>query len=233
MRLAQAIQTWILNTLFPPRCVSCKTEGDFLCKKCVQSFVKKRISRSGSPGDEPKEWRHLDGVIYALDYAKNPSIKAAIEQFKYKFNQELAGYFSTLIVEKIGELGMIRGKRLCFIPVPLHRKRLAWRGFNQAQVIAEKVAAGSSLPIEITPLLERVRHTEQQAKLRRHERLRNLTDAFRMNKKFVQYAPDPDALYFLVDDVCSTGATLENAAKTLKEHGLQKIYGLVVARAFK
>ncbi len=235
MRFLIRIQRWILDTLFPPHCVSCKSEGDFLCEACLAGLQKQKIRSGQKKGMyRPSEFKYLDGVIYALDYAKNPSIKAAIEQFKYRFNQELAVYFSDLILEKLKELKMAQNKIIHLIPVPLHKKRLNWRGFNQAKVIAQALKERAlTFNLKVTPLLERIRHTDQQAKLGRQERLRNLVDAFHMNKKFVQYNPDPNHLYFLVDDVCSTGATLENGAKALKEKGFNKIYGLVVARAFK
>lgn len=224
---------WILNTLFPPYCVSCKTEGDFLCKKCVQSLVKKKISPGRQSSQNPPEFQYLDGVIYALDYAKNPQIKAAIEQFKYRFTEELAHYFGELLAEKIGELGMTQNRCIHLIPVPLHRKRLFYRGFNQAELIAQALQKNSvTHPVQIDSLLTRLRHTEQQAKLNRWERQNNLRNAFSLNKKFVQEGKE-EALYFLVDDVCTTGATLENCAKALKENGFSKVYGLVVARAFR
>lgn len=226
---------WILDTLFPPHCVSCKTEGDFLCKKCVQELRKRKISqRVRLPAGRPREFSHLAGVIHALDYAENPAIKAAIEQFKYKFNQELAVYFGSLIAEKIGELAMAKNRPICLIPVPLHRRRLFYRGFNQAELIARAVR--DKMPgknICILPLLCRVKHTTQQAKLTRRDRLQNMESAFSMNKKFVHKSARQWALYFIVDDVCTTGATLENCAAVLKENGFERVYGLVVARAFK
>jgi len=199
-------------------------------------------------------------VIYGLDYAKNPQIKAAVKQFKYRFTQELADTFADLIAEKIGELSMVKGRSIILIPVPLHKKRLNERGFNQAEVIASAVA--DRLPgVKVHPLLERVRYTSQQAKLNKKGRHENLEGAFIMNKKCVQ---DFDAhvgpqfnwgvrkkgekekynkkkkerkknnsIYFLVDDVFTTGATLENCAQVLKENGLKRVYGLVVARALK
>ncbi|MFH1012624.1 MAG: hypothetical protein V1760_02650 [Candidatus Peregrinibacteria bacterium] len=229
------LSRFILDTLFPPQCVSCKREGDFLCKNCVQGFKKKRIRPiSFHSPVKPREFQYLDGVIYALNYAKNPQIKAAIEQFKYKFNRDLSEYFGDLIAEKLGELTMAKNRPLQLIPVPLHRKRLYYRGFNQAEVIAKSIVKRMGpYKTQIAPVLERTRHTKQQAKsnpwLRRH----HLKGAFRLSKKFVQEAPSSGWLCFLVDDVCTTGSTLENCAKVLKENGWGKVYGLVVARAFK
>jgi len=233
MRFLDTPLAYILNTLFPPVCVSCKKEGDFLCSDCLSHLDKKKIRPIFCKTEKDPDFHYLDGVIYALDYAKNPQIQAAVKQLKYKFTQELAEHFSNLIAEKIGELSMVKGRKMILIPVPLHRKRLNYRGFNQAEVIARAVANKlTNRNAEVIDLLERTRETQQQAKLNKEERHKNLKDAFILNKKCVhQYSPKN--LYFLVDDVCTTGSTLENCAEVLKKNGFKKVYGLVIARAFK
>lgn len=234
MKFLQSLKEFLLNVLFPPRCVSCKREGDFLCPECLKGLDKKKISpRYREKTEEEPEFQQMDGVIYALDYAKNPQIKAAIKQLKYRFTQELADYFGALIAEKLEELGMAKNRPIVLIPVPLHKKRLNYRGFNQSEIIAKAIVAHFSPgKIEMLDLLERTRHTSQQAKLDKKARQANLEDAFIMNKKIV-HKYSPENLYFLTDDVCTTGATLENCASVLKRNGFEKVYGLVIARAFK
>lgn len=227
------ITAFLLNILFPPVCVSCKKEGEFLCMDCLASLEKKKISPVYRQAEKDPDFHYLDGVIYALDYAKNPKIKAAIKQLKYRFTQDMTEYFADLIAEKIRELSMVKNKQIILIPVPLHRKRLNYRGFNQAEIIAKAVASRfSDDQIEVIELLERTRHTDQQAKLDKYERRKNLGGAFSMNKKCV-HAYNPNNIYFIVDDVCTTGSTLENCAQVLKENGFKKVYGLTIARAFK
>ncbi len=231
MRFLKTLKAFILNTLFPPVCVSCKKEGEFLCMECLKKLNKKKINPVYRRTEKDPDFHHLDGLIYALDYAKNPQIKAAIKQLKYRFTKELAEHFGRLIAEKLEELNMIKGKQIILIPVPLHKKRLNYRGFNQAKVIAQEIEDKLS-NITILNLLERIRHTSQQAKLNKKERHENLKDAFSMNKKCV-HKYSSNNLYFLVDDVCTTGSTLENCAEVLKKNRITKVYGLVVARAFK
>ncbi len=226
MRFINALKAFILNTLFPPVCVSCKKEGDFLCMDCLNSLDKKKISQSYKKIDDP-DLHHLDGVIYALDYAKNPQIQAAIKQLKYKFTQDLAKHFADMMALKLSELNMVKGHKIILIPVPLHKKRLNERGFNQAEVIAKLIDNA-----EVIPMLERVRNTKQQARLSKKERHENLTGAFRLNKKCI-HKYNSENIYFLVDDVCTTGSTLEKCAEVLKKNGIEKVYGLVIARAFK
>lgn len=232
------IAKWILDALFPPYCASCRREGVFLCKKCIRFLKKKKIRRNIPVWAKKREFKNLDGVIYALSYRDNPIIKSALEQFKYHFTQELAVHFAELLAEKLGELGMVQKRSICLIPIPLHRRRFLERGFNQADVICRETQKLLGYKkVRIIPFLIRTKNTEQQARLRRDERKKNLIGAFEMNKKCVhllswnnQWAK---SICFLVDDVCTTGSTLENAAKTLKQAGLKKVYGLVVARALK
>ena len=72
MRFIEGLKALILNTLFPPVCVSCKREGDFLCAECLENLDKKKISPVYCKTDKDPDFHYMDGVIYALDYAKNP-----------------------------------------------------------------------------------------------------------------------------------------------------------------
>ena len=221
----------LLNILFPPECVSCKAEGDFLCDSCIKKLKIKKI-RKNVKKTSSKEFKYLDGVIYGLDYAKNPQIQAAIQQFKYKFTQELKDIFADLIADKLKQLSMVRGRRIVLIPVPLHRKRYFKRGFNQAYLIAKAVQEKIGGRVDVPSVLKRDVNTPQQAKLSKGERHKNLKDAFSLNKNCVQTF-NQKSVYFIVDDVCTTGTTLESCAKVLKEAGISRVYGLVVARAMK
>lgn len=129
---------------------------------------------------------------------------------------------------------MIKNKQIILIPVPLHKKRLNYRGFNQAEVICNVLKEKVGDSATISHAIQRKRHTAQQAKLNKTERHKNLEDAFTIEKKVrLANRTYENDIFFIVDDVCTTGSTLENCAKVLKESGINKVYGLVVARAFK
>lgn len=178
------------------------------------------------------EFKYLDGVIYAADYSKNPELKAAISQFKYKYTRELNAVFVSLLIKKLSELYMLKKQDFFLVPVPLHKKRLAHRGFNQSDLLANGVANKFEKPVKIELLLNRVKNTSQQAKLKKIERRLNLKNAFQLNKGSLKQLSQK--VCFLVDDVCTTGSTLDECARVLKqEAGLEKVYGLVVARAVK
>ena len=217
----------LLNILFPPRCVSCRKEGVFVCSDCIDKLKQRRI-HSGFYKSE-QEFKYLDGVIYAFDYAMNPAMHDAIHNFKYKYNEDLKVYFGLFLSKKLSELSMIKDRKIILIPVPLHPKRLNERGFNQAELIAGEIQKNLCDKVEVLRLLKRSRYTSQQAKLSKKERHLNLEDAF----EAADFSADINSVYFIVDDVCTTGATLENCAKTLKKSGLKKVYGLTIARAFK
>jgi ComF family protein len=219
----------LLNILFPPRCASCKKEGEFLCTECISRLAITRLQDCPRFYRREKEFKYLDGVIYGVDYAKNPQIKASVQQFKYRFTQELKEFFADLISDKLKQLSMIGGRRIVLIPVPLHRKRYYQRGFNQALLIAKAIQSRMEDRIDVIYPLERVKNTPQQAKLSKKKRHRNLKDAFQIT----EFKPRKNSVYFIVDDVCTTGTTLESCAKVLKEAGIPKVYGLVVARALK
>ena len=177
------------------------------------------------------DFKHLDGVIYAADYEKNPQLKAAIRQFKYKYTQELNALFVGLLTKKLTELYMLRKQDFFLVPVPLHKKRLAHRGFNQSDLLANGVANKYKESAKIQPLLNRIKNTTQQAKLKKMERHQNLKNAFQLSLKKVDHLSDK--ICFLVDDVCTTGSTLDECARVLKQAGIERVYGLVIARAMK
>jgi ComF family protein len=110
------------------------------------------------------------------------------------------------------------------IPVPLHPKRLRERGFNQAAILARYVACVYKKPIE--EILERKRHTLPQWRLTRNGRTANLREAFEV-RTGIQLAGKS---MLLIDDVCTTGATLESCAQTLKAAGAARICAFVLAR---
>jgi ComF family protein len=110
--------------------------------------------------------------------------------------------------------------------VPLHSTRQRERGFNQSQILARQIARAYPT-INCTRLLKRIRPTKSQARLKRKERLTNLAGAFAAAGK----TPFSGKSILLIDDVCTTGSTINECARTLKSHGASTVYGLTFARA--
>lgn len=113
------------------------------------------------------------------------------------------------------------------IPVPMHSERLAERGFNQASAIASLLHWQLGIPL--WEGLDRVQPTTPQVGLSRQERLHNLERAFQISSELREHKQIHGAKVWLIDDVTTTGATLEHCAKELKKGGVKQVYGLVLA----
>lgn len=117
-------------------------------------------------------------------------------------------------------------KTVCLIPVPLHLRRLNFRGFNQSLILAQQLAQKWNSPV--SDILQRHRYTKPQVELNGPKRLTNVTDAFSMKNPAQRL--NPEINYILIDDVCTTGSTLNECAKVLRRHGAEKILAAVVAK---
>ncbi|MFH0834532.1 MAG: ComF family protein [Patescibacteria group bacterium] len=219
----------LLEIIFPVRCTGCGAEGEWFCESCTQKIVPNAKQFC------PVCWREnfggkvcvrcsssLDGLRVAASYQKNPELARAIATLKYKFSENLAQNLGAILARSVVQKNYF-GERV-IVPIPLHKKRLRWRGFNQAELLARSAAQKLDLPLQ--DLLLRTKNTAQQAKLSRAERLRNLENAFVLKSDFSVR----DKTILLVDDVASTATTLLEAAKVLKKAGAREVWGLVLAR---
>jgi len=226
----------IIDWLFPQKCLGCGKEGSFLCDACFVQIVTKRFQvcpvckKTSYQGRVHKEKcarkTHLDGLMVAASYHENPFLEKAIKQFKYKYSTDLGDKLSLLMVKVLRENHMT-GREWVLVPIPLHKKREAWRGFNQADILACGIARYTSQIV--FPILWRKKHTKQQARLTRAERIKNMKDAFDILQPVGLTQPDGLKIV-IIDDVSSTLSTLEEAAKVLKKNGMREVFGLVLAR---
>ena len=169
----------------------------------------------------------LDGVVAVLPYDDHGSSGRLLKALKYNYARDVAGTLTKLWKHFFLQASLPAGTLL---PVPLHIRRCRERGFNQAETIVASIVDGARLSDAIIPSicsrgLIRSRYTSQQARLTRAERLANIRNAFAWT------APkNPPAQILLVDDIFTTGATLQAAAYELKLRGAKRVWGLVVAR---
>lgn len=147
-------------------------------------------------------------------------IADAILAFKYDRERDRAELLAERMVPALVDLGTVDA----LIPVPLHPKREAWRGFNQAMLLAEHLGHIRSLPVENA--LQRTRETETQTRSSREDRLLNMDGAFALN---AGWSIDRDAHYVLIDDVYTTGATLGACAEVLDKAGAKAISVVTIA----
>lgn len=219
----------LLNLLFPPRCVVCRQVGTWLCPECVNRLP--RLSgpvchRCGTPitnGMFCKTCQEaplrLEGIRSVAPF--RGSVRAAIHYLKYRHARELA--------DPLGEL-MARYWRQnplpaeVIVPVPLHPSRLRRRGYNQAALLAWALGRRVGLPVDEDALC-RVRATASQMRLKGADRRCNVENAFHCPTDRIR-----GHRILLVDDVCTTGVTLEACADALQEGGARQVWALTLAR---
>jgi ComF family protein len=198
----------LLDLLFPQRCAGCQRYGADWCEQCASSV-------------EALEPASLSGIPLLAGGRFAGPLQRAIHRYKYGGRQQLARDLSGSLLQAVRR-AEIQLSALTF--VPLHAERLRQRGFNQAERIA--VQLGKQLGLPVVDGLTRVRATPAQVGLSQAARRLNLVDAFLWS------GPGrPPAALGLVDDVCTTGATLEAAVDAIRLAGGSPAALLVVARA--
>jgi ComF family protein len=214
------IKEFILNLLFPKFCLGCKREGTFLCEDCFSIL-------EISTAHQKFKGKNLADLYFPVNY-ENFLVKRLIQNFKYPpLIKELKKELAFLIISHF----LLLDKKPNFsdfvlVPVPLSKKKLRWRGFNQAEEIAKGLANFLKIPL-ISDCLIKTKETKDQVELSEKERKENIKGAFFVKNKEKIVGKN----VLLVDDVFTTGATMEEAARVLKEAGAEKIVGVVVAKA--
>jgi ComF family protein len=237
--LGDSLPQRLLDLLFPPRCVHCGSAGALLCAACAGQISAppmprcERCDRSllRTPGPRcpacvallrESAGPPLERIIVAADY-RGP-VGSAIRALKYRGRRRLARPLAALLV------GAMRRADLrvdLVLPMPLHRERSRERGYNQATLLARPLVRTLRAPLREGALL-RVRATLPQTRLDRHQRRENVAGAFALAAGAAESLAGKRIA--LVDDVTTTGATLEAAAEALLAAHPAAIYGLAVAR---
>jgi ComF family protein len=221
----------LLRRAWPAHCLACGGRGEVgrdLCAACHAGLPWLQVAcpRCALPLPAPAEacgecLRNpppLDAVHAAFVYA--PPLDRLLPRFK--FHGDLAA--GRLLAALMRETAPSIPDGAVIVPIPLHRKRLRMRGYDQALELARPLAATCGLPLR-DGLLHRARATDAQSRLHADQRKRNLRNAFSVNAK----ASLP-ASAVLVDDVMTTGATLQAAAKALRRAGVKRVEAWVCAR---
>jgi ComF family protein len=216
----------LLNILFPKFCISCDKEGKFLCEECFYKIKKFKnpviVERNSSRGKKNHLFKKL---IIPCPYHQNPILEKAVHKMKYTFYKDLAKPLSKLLIETIIKQKL--PKETCIVPIPLHRKREKFRGFNQSLLLAEHIS--NACGFKIIHLILRSKNTKVQANLNREQRIENLKNAFIFNTAVK--IPNKHTPILIIDDICTTLSTLSQAAKTLQKQGYNVIFGAALAKA--
>jgi len=219
----------LLDFFFPKFCLGCGEFGSYMCSSCFSKIhrfpylkcpVCDRASIDGFTHPRCKKRFGLDRLISLFPYTAvvQKAIKAIKYRYAYKVTDDLLHY--VLLPEL--------PKQLAFIPIPLHPSRRRLRGFNQAEIIARVLSKHFGIPVR-TDILKRIRKTVPQVDMKnREDRLSNMKGVFIVNKDIIPSVQQNTTI--LVDDVYTTGATMQSACEALKRAGVRTVWGLTIAQ---
>lgn len=234
LKKLKSIITWIV---FSPKCLLCKTEtfdDNSLCAVCWSklSFIVENIcNKCGIP--------YLNNINCSCQKFKTyySKIRAALVYdrhsdhliYDFKYNDNLQAKFT------VSKLMLIAGEELIkysdiVVPVPLHKARLRKRKFNQSLVLAKEIARNTKLKL-VPDLIKRIKDTPSQSGLNQKLRRANMRSAFVFNDAYRDAIKDK--VIIIIDDVITTGSTINECAKVLKQNGAREVHALSFARTVK
>jgi ComF family protein len=242
--ILKEIMTGIADVIFPPRCITCgvilEEHGPLpFCPQCtagIRYIHSPLCPRCGIPFTTPEKEDHFCGEClvtqrpFALARAVGlyeETLLTAVHLFKYRGRIGIGKVLGGIMADFAGGIWDMKVFSV-IIPVPLHRKRLRERGFNQAVILARKISKRFALPLDFLTLRRQL-FTAPQVGLGREERSVNVRGAFTVRK------PERTAgkRVLLVDDVYTTGSTLLECTRTLLDAGADSVAILTLARAFR
>ena len=230
----------MLSFLYPPVCPLCQKEilekGQNLCKKCREKdiFLHEPLCFCcGKPLDHKEEEYCQDCRKHPKKFIRNiglcvdeEPVKSSLSAVKDKNKREYAGFY-------IEEMKRRRGRQLksihpdIIVPVPMHARKRRKRGFNQAEIFAAGIAEITGCPME-PRLVKRVHDTKPQKNLNPEQRKKNLSHAFQGEKEIYHRLGRPGRI-LIVDDIYTTGATMQGVAQALLRMGAKEIYACCIA----
>jgi ComF family protein len=228
--MAGQLQEKVIDFFFPRRCVGCGKMGDLLCPVCTKKLPRLLppfCQKCGKPESSgvlcPVCWGQvadIDGIRSVCRF--EGTVRRAIHELKYRNLKSIAVCLAALMVDYLRD-NPIQGEVL--MPVPLHPRRLRERGYNQSSLLAEKLGELTDLPV-LDGCLCRLKDSLPQARTTSvEERRRNVEKAFICRQGKLQ-----EKAVILIDDVCTSGATLESCAAALKAAGAISVWGFTLAR---
>ncbi|MDO4453008.1 MAG: ComF family protein [Eubacteriales bacterium] len=227
------IKMWMAGIFYPSRCPFCqkvmvggKLEICDSCRKKIKKISEPQCKRCGRPiRSKEQEFcpdcqrkRHLYREGMAI-YLYKEEVRKAVHRMKFQNQRAYAQIFGRLMAKEAEEKTK-RWKVEAVVPVPMYRKKQRLRGYNQAELLAREIADELNLPL-ICDLVARVRNTKPQKELEGKDRENNLKKAFIITKNDVKLRK-----ILIVDDIYTTGSTVDAIAEVLKKSGVEEIYFL-------
>ncbi len=222
-----------MDSFFPRRCVGCGRVGSFLCPDCLGKLPRLTAPfcpRCGRPQASgivcPNCWQRateIDGIRSTFRF--DEVVRKSVHELKYRNLKAISPCLAELLADYLKE-NPLPGEAL--VSVPLHPRRLRERGYNQSGLLAGELGKRIGLPV-IEDCLIRVKQAQPQVRaVDVEERRRNVADAFVCRDEKVS-----GKQIILIDDVCTSGATLESCAAALKDRGATSVWGLTLAREIR
>lgn len=230
--LLKNVFKFVINLIFPINCYGCNLSGTYLCESC---FRKLRFKESKKT-DNYLVSDNLEAIYFAGDY-KSELLSRLIISFKHEKIKDIGIVLSRFLnlfwqgkiaQIKLKDRGLAKDlEDVIVCPIPLSKKRKRFRGFNQSEVLAELFC--KEFYLDSFRYLKRKNKIKNQADLKKTARLKNVVGVFYCKTEDAEEIKNRTIL--LIDDVTTTGATLNEAASALKSCGAKKVYALVLARA--
>lgn len=228
----------VLDMIYPRRCPVCDDAvtrpGLYICEECMDAFEPVRepyCMKCGSPlNDEGKITcgdcmkREHEFVSGRAAFVYDDVLKESVYRYKYGGRAEYADFYADAMISRLENY--IRScKADAVIPIPLHPSRQRKRGYNQAELLADRISVRLGIPVR-KDILKRSAKTRVQKSLRAGQRQINLKNAFKIDSDDVKLKN-----ILLVDDIYTTGSTMDAAARCLKEAGVKNVCYVVLGIA--
>jgi len=225
---------FFLGLIYPWRCPLCHDilighKGN-ICPKCLKALpvvveprckrCSKALTGEGEYCFDCRSKKHFFDEGYSV-LSYNEKMRQSIVYFKFYGRREYGNFYAEILT-RFSMPAVKRWQPEVLLPVPIHRRRRNARGYNQTEVIGHVLSKGFSIPIR-TDLIKRVKNTKAQKESSINERKQNIKDAFAVNEEIRQYER-----VLLIDDVYTTGSTVNEIAKVLKAKGVKQVYFVTV-----
>lgn len=223
----------ILGIIYPKTCCFCgKVSEKELCDVCAKKVIyieEPRCKCCGKPVRYAEQEYCYDCQKNTHAYEQGKSlwihkmpVSLSIYQFKYKNRRIYGEFYAKEMARLYGNLIRFWGVEV-IVPIPLHRRKKRLRGYNQAAVIAKELGKIMGIPVDCNSIV-RNRYTRPQKELNDKERKQNLKQAFSVTNKWKNYKR-----VLLIDDIYTTGSTIDTVAEELKKNGVQKVWFLTIS----
>lgn len=225
----------LLSVFFPPRCPVCDEvmlPGREICGDCGKKITRVRepvCKKCGKPlADEREEYcgdcrkkKHFYTQGKAV-FVFEGAIRGSMYRFKYGGRQEYASFYAGAAAEQYGDWLKRNGVE-AVVPIPMYSRKKRRRGYNQAEVFAKALGRELHMPVDCG-MVRRIRNTVPQKELNGEERVRNVKNAFQFAANIVKYKK-----IVLVDDIYTTGSTMDAVAETLLAADVREVYYICIS----